>query len=74
MTNKNGLSIWVIYKHPRDYPDKYIARLWRNDQATSSVMIADDIERLRDVLQFEMGLVKLMPTPQDDPVIIESWL
>jgi hypothetical protein len=33
-----------------------------------------DLEKLRDVLQFELHLVKLMRSPEDDPKIVETWL
>lgn len=68
------LTIWVVYDHPLDYPDKFVARAWIGEEPTASIMIADDIEKLRDVLQLEMGLVKLMPSPEDDPKILETWL
>ena len=22
------ISMWVVYDHPKDYPDSYVARLW----------------------------------------------
>lgn len=68
------LSIWVVYKHPKDYPQSYVARKFEGEQPTPSIIVADDIEKLRDVLQFQMGLVKLMRRPEDDPVIMETWL
>lgn len=68
-----GLSIWVVYDHPRDYPNCYVARCFIGEKATDSVMICPSLERLQDELA-GMGLVKMMPMPGDDPVIIETWL
>ncbi len=71
------LRMWTVYRHPRDYPDKYVARLWEHDadgpRATGSIVIADELERLQDEMMMT-GLVKLMRRPEDDPVIVETWL
>lgn len=69
-----GLSIWVIYDHPIDYPHCYVARCWIGEEKTDSVIISTDIEKIRDVLEFEMGLAKMLPMEGDDPKIVETWL
>lgn len=67
------IDIWVVYDHPTDFPDHYVARLWRGETPTTIGIIDRDLERLRDRLE-GMGLVKLMPQEGDDPVILETWL
>jgi hypothetical protein len=69
-----GLSVWVVYDHPADYPDTYVARCWIDDRPTDSVIVSTDLEKIRDVLEIEMHLVKLMPMEGDDPTILETWL
>ncbi len=69
-----GLSIWVVYDHPRDYPDCFVARCFIGEQPTPSIIVSTDLDRIRDVLEGEMGLVKLMRMPGDDPKIVETWL
>lgn len=69
-----GLSIWVVYDHPDDYPDNFVARCWIGEEMTESVIVSTDLEKIRDVLELEMGLVKLMPMEGDDPKILETWL
>ena len=69
----NGLPIWVVYDHPKDFPNNYVARLWIGEKLTGDMMIAPDIDMLRDELE-RRGLVKLMPQEGDDPVILETWL
>jgi hypothetical protein len=75
----NKLAIWTVYKHPKDYPDKYVARRFDVDgrgkvRPSDSVIITDGLDQLRDVLQHELHLVKLMRNEEDDPVIVETWL
>lgn len=70
---RSHLSIWVVYDHPRDWPRFYVARRYEGVRPTDRVIMDVSIERLRRQLQ-KLGLVKLMPDPSDDPVIMETWL
>lgn len=69
----DGLSIWVVYDHPSDYPNCYVARCFIGEEWTPSIMICPDLERLQEQLM-QMGLTKLMPMEGDDPTILETWL
>lgn len=75
MTNENTLTIWTIYDHPRDYPDKFVARPTYVGQRTSigrTVLQADTLAALRELLP--LGLVRMPRLPEDDPVIVETWM
>ncbi|HET9538090.1 MAG TPA: hypothetical protein VFP43_22545 [Mesorhizobium sp.] len=72
------LRMWTVYDHPKDYPDCYVARMFEVDaegpRATGSIIIMESLERLRDTLAFEMHLTPMKRNPEDDPVIVETWL
>lgn len=68
-----GLQIWVVYDHPSDFPNNFVARCFINNVPTTSIMVCPDLGKIQDQM-VEMGLVKLMPMPGDDPVILETWL
>ena len=78
MRHDSALHIWTVYDHPRDMPDKFVARLWRikRDGAfpTDSVIITETLEQVRTILLAEMGLTRLARDPNDDPIIAEIWL
>ena len=61
--------MWTVYASPSDYPDKYVARRFDVDASgatpSASVIVMDDLKELRDVLQFEMGLVCLTRSTGD---------
>jgi hypothetical protein len=70
------LSQWVIYAHPRDYPDKYVMRRW---DISGSVMIATDETAFANTLAeirecVPQGLFRLERFENDDPCIVEVWL
>jgi len=70
------MSQWVIYDHPRDYPDKFVMRRWgiRTGlvMATDDVKLADTLAEIRQ--QLPMGLYPLKRFEDDDPCIVEVWL
>jgi hypothetical protein len=72
------LSMWTVYKNPKDYPGKYVARLFEVDgkgaRPTGSIIIMDELDDLRDILAFDMHLTPLNRNDGDDPVIVETWL
>lgn len=72
----SGLSIWTVYDKPADFPTMYVARRWEVVGpvlvATNEALFAYELERLRD--QLPPGLIRLPRNPNDDPVIVETWL
>jgi len=72
MKNNKKIDVWVIYKHPIDFPDKFVARKWVLDKPTNEVVIGNNLEEVR--LGLPKGLTKFQPDETDDKHIIENWL
>lgn len=72
----NCLSMFVMYEHPKDFPQSYVVRqmilvsglIFKLDEPT---MVTDSLENARKSLP--LGLYCLERTPWDDPVILETW-
>lgn len=69
----SDLLIWVVYDHPADLPDYYVARLWIGERASEVALLSPNLMALREVLTAK-GLVHLDRTDADDPAILETWL
>ena len=72
------LDMWTVYERPSDYPDSYVARRFEvhrdGVRATGSIVISDDLENLRNLLE-EMGLSgPLTRSEEDESRIVETWL
>jgi hypothetical protein len=71
------LSIWVIYDHPKDFPDAWVARQWLVGsgvhEATDVMLTAPKLDTLRGRM-VALGLTCLARDPADDPCIVEAWL
>lgn len=79
MISNRGLkfSMWVIYKHPSDYPDQYVARKFQiNSPAalpTTDVILESTLDSIRSHMQ-RKHLTLIQREVGDDPVIVESWI
>lgn len=74
-----ALTLWTIYNHPTDAPEPfgYAVREWHvgdegGPHATSQVLFAMTLEDARALVP--PGLFRLERDPNDDPVIVETWL
>lgn len=70
---QHGL-IWVVYRHPLDYPDKYIARPFKTRFAVLPLPVhleARTLKRLRR--QLPLDLLRIDRFDDDDANIVETW-
>jgi hypothetical protein len=75
----SALAMWAVYDHPLDYPGKFVARRFEvstsGPKPTESIIVAPDLETLRNMLRYEMKLSACITrAAQDDPKIVETWL
>jgi hypothetical protein len=67
------VPIIAIYKSPKDYPGKYVARLWDiRNRPTIYVTVANTLDIIREGIPRNMH--RLPPFPSDDPVLVETWI
>lgn len=71
------MPMFTVTENPADAPGFFVARLavvsGRAPHITSFALKDENLERIRDALQ-NLGLVKLDRSPEDDPVILETWI
>jgi hypothetical protein len=72
------LSMYVVYDHPKDYPEWFVCRRWDvvegGSTATDDFTMSMDYESIKTRME-AMGLTKLYRCPtEDDPSIMEVWL
>ena len=72
------MEMFVIYERPRDYPDKFVVRVWvigavkGEPVPTQYFMLADTLEAARKFIPY--GLVCINRSESDELQIIESWI
>ena len=67
---------WVIYDHPRDYPDKFVLRRW--NIVANRVIPTDEIAFAKTLPEIRAKVPKhlycMARFADDDPCIVEVWL
>jgi hypothetical protein len=71
------MSNWVVYDHPRDYPNYYVLRRWDilrgvGGVPTSEVYLAETLDDIRDFVP--QGCTPLHREAADDASIVEVWI
>lgn len=74
---RGTFSVWVVYDHPRDYPDVFVARRHvvhpgRVDP-TGDIIISKELNLLRHELRL-LGMHSIGRHMCDDLKIVETWL
>lgn len=76
LDESNYLSMWILFDHPDDYPDHFVARrrliLPGNDLAMPEAYLSASLDALRNHFSAQ-GLSRMMRDPEDAPKIIEIW-
>lgn len=71
-----SLTMWVVYRHPRDFPGQYVARRFeiRGPKiiATPEIVIAPSLKLVREPL--ERRYVRIERFGEDEPHIVECWI
>jgi hypothetical protein len=76
MIERGGkLCSWTVFDHPADAPNWYVARLFVLDEPTDEVFLGDTLEEARRFINKNYpGLVCIPRRPQDNAVVVETWL
>lgn len=73
--NGAPLELWLVYDHPPDFPNSFVARKWLIsagvDTKTGDIVIGSTLESVRD--QIPHGLYSYPRHETDDACIVESW-
>jgi hypothetical protein len=69
----SSVPIISVYKSPKDYPNKFVARLWDvNNKATNFIVVAETLEGIRKLIPENMLCIP--PSEMDDSVIVEVYI
>lgn len=68
-------EMWTVDRNPPDFPHSYVARKWvigKTPEATCDVVTGETLEEVRAKLP--AGLHCLNRCPEDQPLLVETWL
>ncbi len=70
------LPVIVVYDHPADYPDSYVARVWegKGNVPTNTFIKRETLQEIRKDISSAGFWMCLAKNADDDPVIVETWM
>lgn len=70
------LPLIVVYDHPSDYPDAYVARVWEAERnlPTNALIKKDTLQEIREDIRSAGFMICISRAPEDHPTIVESWI
>ena len=76
VTRQSAALIYAVYDHPTDFPNEFVCRRWGSDGQTLDP--GAPFARGRTLAEIHralpLGLIKMCPWANDDPVICELWI
>jgi hypothetical protein len=74
MIRCNDFVAWAIYDHPADFPDYFVARMYRGSLPTDAVIYSPDLQSVRNIIQQLLpGSICFARSASDAPCILETW-
>lgn len=64
----------AIYKHPSDYPDKYVARIFDADKPTNTIILKDTFAAVQQDIRRNTNMYFCPRGKEDDPCIVGVWI
>lgn len=76
MIQTERLVMFIVYDHPADFPNEFVCR--RCYPAAGAVVFDPELFARGNTLdkvraRIPAGAVRLERSPEDDPVIVETW-
>lgn len=70
------LPMVVVYDHPADYPDAYVARIWemKGNLPTNTLIKKETLHEIREDIRSVGFMHYIQRAEEDDPVIVEAWI
>lgn len=69
-----GMPTIVVYDHPRDYPDNYVARIFITGTPTNTVIVKDDADEIQQDIRENTYMMFFPRGVEDDPCIVGVWM
>lgn len=75
-TKTTQIEAWVIYRHPPDYPNSFVARKFLLSPPSLDLIVSDTAQDVRHIIASlpTRMLTRIEHGEFDDPAIVETWL
>lgn len=68
------VPVIVVFEHPIDYPEYYVARVFNADKPTDTIMLKDTLEEIQEDIRSNTNMMFMLRGVEDNPTIVGAWL
>lgn len=72
--NDYEMPMIVVYDHPKDYPDNYVARVFDVGNPTNAVIVKDDVDEIQQDIRENTDMIFFPRDAKDAPHIVGVWM
>ena len=73
-TSNLKVPVIVVYEHPDDYPEYYVARVFNVDKPTDTIMLKDKLSEIQDDIRANTDMMFMLRGVEDEPCIVGVWI
>ena len=73
-TSNLKVPVIVVYEHPDDYPEYYVARVFNMDKPTDTIMLKKKLSEIQDDIRANTDMMFMLRGVEDDPCIVGAWM
>ena len=67
------LMMWVVFDHPNDFPNSWVARMWLDNTPQDTMLMADSYELIEMQLR-NWDYINIGRNDEDDSKIHSVWI
>ena len=64
----------AVYKHPEDFPDKCVARIYELDKPTDTLIVKDTVEEIETDIRKCTGMTFMPRGTEDVQSLVGVWM
>lgn len=64
----------AVYKHPDDFPNQCVARVFDLDKPTDTVMVKETVKEIQDDIRENSAMIFMKRGTDDVPALVGVWI
>lgn len=68
------MPLIAVYKHPDDFPDHYVARVFDMDKPTDTVIIKSSLSEIQEDIRTNAAMIFILRGAEDVRSLVGVWV
>lgn len=68
------MPIIAVYRHPLDFPEECVARIYDLDKATDTIMVKQTVQEIMEDVRKHTNMMFVPRSKEDASSVVGSWI